>query len=669
LGHLPDGAFNEYANRGTILAAIANNGDDCLGYVLFRHSRGNVAVVHLCVREHLRNQGVARRLMQRLFEKTSESFGVIVRCRRDFPANSLWPRLGFTFQGELPGRGKDAAPLICWWRPNLQPGLFSAVPQMAAGKVVAVLDANVLFDLRDADTEKTLPSKALQADWLRGQLELCITDELFNEISRKNDPQIRAANHRFAKHFHCLACDTNRFEQTFSAVRLLFPEQLTERRESDVRQLARAIGGKADFFVTRDSDLLAIKEEIEDKFGIFVVHPAELVCRFDELERATDYQPRRFEHTTLSMRLVTDTDRQMVAEKFHNHEAKEKTGSFLRRLDSILAQPKAYRCSVLHDKDGTALAVIATKIAKERAVGELEVSVLRVSAGALTRTLARQLVRQAVLLAVEADLPIARVTDEFPGSDVQNALFDAGFFVGNEGVKINLSGLKSSQEVATHLTNLKDHVGGNIGDFIDWADSFRNSTTVASPGAASEFEHWLWPVKITDAELPTYLVPIQPHWAQELFDPRIASQGLFGRLESVALNVEAVYYRSIRGVKISAPGRILWYVTADDRTSGAKHLRACSRLEEIVIGPPKELYRQFRRLGIYEWDQVYATARKDVSKHIMAMRFSDTELFKTPLPWKSVERVLREHGRSTSPVGPIHLGNDAFLKLYSAAVR
>ena len=30
-------------------------------------------------------------------------------------------------------------------------------------------------------------------------------------------------------------------------------------------------------------------------------------------------------------------------------------------------------------------------------------------------------------------------------------------------------------------------------------------------------------------------------------------------------------------------------------------IKACSQLEEVVIGKPKELFRRFQRLGIYEW--------------------------------------------------------------------
>lgn len=669
LGLLPEGAFDDYAVRGTILAA-ATAEDGCIGYVLYRLSKERAAVVHLCVADKARGHGVARLLMQRLIDDTRDTAGVGLRCRRDYPSNSLWPRLGFSFHAELVGRGKDAAPLLFWWRPNQHTTLFSSGLRADEGKVTAVMDANILFDLREQTTDKSLPSKALLADWLEGQLELVVTDETFNEISRQDDPTRRADSNKFAKRFPCLPCSSDSFEQAYRSVRPIFPDGLSDRRLSDVRQLARAIGGEADFFITRDVELLGYAEQVENSFGVIVLHPAQLVSHFDELRRQTDYQPVRFEHTTLSIRLVAKQNREVLADRFLNGNAGERKSLFLQRFDALLAQPDAYRCSILQDGDGTPLALIAAGKAGSKRADEIEVPILRVSAGKLTRTLARQVARQLILSAVGEKALFTRVNDGGLQQEVQAAISEAGFFqAGHEWLKLSIPVVETAEQLATRLMQYREHLGSEAEGLIAWAGTFRNKKQMANPATASEQEHVLWPAKITDAGIPTYLVPIQPRWAEELFEHRMASQRLFNRQESLALNVEAVYYRSTRGVKITAPARVLWYVTADQNTSGAKQLRACSRLVEVAEGRPKDLYRRFQRLGVYQWEQVYATARHDVNNPIMAIRFSDTELFDKPVQWKVVEAVLRDHGCSTSPVGPIRLPNDAFLKLYSAAAR
>ena len=56
------------------------------------------------------------------------------------------------------------------------------------------------------------------------------------------------------------------------------------------------------------------------------------------------------------------------------------------------------------------------------------------------------------------------------------------------------------------------------------------------------------------------------------------------------------------------PARILWYVSQGDEKEGAMAIKACSRLEEVVVAPAKELYRRFRRLGVYERHDVIKVA-------------------------------------------------------------
>jgi len=45
-----------------------------------------------------------------------------------------------------------------------------------------------LIDLQDERNSETL---ALMADWLQDEIELCVTDEIFNEISRDKDEKRR----------------------------------------------------------------------------------------------------------------------------------------------------------------------------------------------------------------------------------------------------------------------------------------------------------------------------------------------------------------------------------------------------------------------------------------------------------------------------------------------
>ena len=77
-------------------------------------------------------------------------------------------------------------------------------------------------------------------------------------------------------------------------------------------------------------------------------------------------------------------------------------------------------------------------------------------------------------------------------------------------------------------------------------------------------------------------------------------------------------------------------------------IKACSQLEEVIEGKPKDLFRRFQRLGIYEWKDVYAAAKNDITNDISAFRFRMTERFKRPVDAKAIA-ALGIRGRIQSP--------------------
>jgi hypothetical protein len=129
------------------------------------------------------------------------------------------------------------------------------------------------------------------------------------------------------------------------------------------------------------------------------------------------------------------------------------------------------------------------------------------------------------------------------------------------------------------------------------------------------------------------------------------------------LKRENVYYRSARSML--ERGRILWYVTKDERHQWPGGIRACSHIDKVVIGKPKELFRQFRRLGIYTWTNVLRTANNDTDKAIMALQFSNTELFVNPIPREDLPRLFTEADvKFCVPQSPRPISKDLFARLY-----
>jgi hypothetical protein len=122
---------------------------------------------------------------------------------------------------------------------------------------------------------------------------------------------------------------------------------------------------------------------------------------------------------------------------------------------------------------------------------------------------------------------------------------------------------------------------------------------------------------------------------------------------------------------LSAPARILWYVSrGKGKYQGTMAIRASSYLDEVIIDKPKVLFSQFRRLGIYRWDDVFDVANRQVDQEIMAFRFSNTEVFGTPISRDDLQEIWREEtGGGFHIHPPISIPRQRFFRLYKMGVQ
>ncbi|MFO1001348.1 MAG: GNAT family N-acetyltransferase [Planctomycetaceae bacterium] len=143
LGMMPDGGFDDHAERKRILGLVDASG--LQGYLMYRVSRNRANIVHLCVAESCRGKGASRLLIDELIKSTKHLNGIELRCRRDFAVSALWPKLGFVPIGERRGRALAGSTLTVWAMDYGKPTLLTRRSQSRALEVV--IDANVLIDL------------------------------------------------------------------------------------------------------------------------------------------------------------------------------------------------------------------------------------------------------------------------------------------------------------------------------------------------------------------------------------------------------------------------------------------------------------------------------------------------------------------------------------------
>jgi predicted nucleic acid-binding protein/GNAT superfamily N-acetyltransferase len=610
LGFFPDGAFETYAEKKLILVATDST-DNLLGYLLYRitPSRNDASIVHLCIDKKVRGQGVASLLVKELFNNTKSLRGVGLKCRRDFEANKLWPKLGFVAVSENAGKSSSGSTLTRWWYDHNHPNLFSLAQDADLGKKrKVVIDANIFYDLKKENNEETM---ALTADWLDDTIAICISDELLNEINRASSYNERESCRAFSTRFPTLKCDSSVFDETFALLKKFLPANPSVQDRSDFTHLAKAIAANADFFVTRDNAILDKSNEVYEQFSMPILRPSDLISEIDALYRESEYQPARLAGTLYGIIRVQSKSVNLIVGLFQNQIEGEKQNSLRENLRKFLSSPHDLECYVALDLESNPIGLVAINLKKS---GVVKIELLRVvKKHPLASTIIRFLISRIIKRASSEKCNLIHIVDRYLDTNTHQALIEDHFISSDDGwYKISLHEHVNSAKFVEKLTLLsREH--GNLKQYcLDAQSELINAKVLNDIAALSKVEALLSPGLITDSNIPCFIVPIKPYWAQQLFDENLAAQDLFGAKVDLALNREAIYYRSIKNsFGIGAPARIIWYVSQNDKFPGSGGLRAHSRLEEVIVGYPKQLFRQFRRLGIYEWKDVIYTAKSD----------------------------------------------------------
>lgn len=673
LSFFPKGAFQDYAARRKILGAFTSP-EQCIGYLLYRTSRSynRVTIIHLCLAPPYRGKGVAKKLVDHLIQVTQDYSGIGLTCRRDYQLQNLWSKLGFVAKYDEPAKTSGKINTY-WWLDYGKSDLFStAAVQKLESKLCVVIDAAIFFNLYNHEMNKnTEESQSLLANWLQPELDLCITDEIFNKINTINsirDVNDRNMQHDFAKRFTCLPYNTLVLSKLSQTLKKTFQNHDISVNDSDTRYLAKIIAANCHIFVSRDSRFLTLADELYEKFKLSIVTPTVLINKLEHLQNITEYQPVRLAGTSLKQVRVQNLRDNSFYKKFNANKKGETKAEFQQSLRRFITENDKFECLLILEGEQEPTALVVYERHKNY---ELEIPMLRVRNNAFAGTLAHHLLFQAISVSAREHRSFTRVTDLYLQDVVKTAIQKNMFVTASNGwLKANIAESEKGLTLAMHLDEIANNLGQDYQFIHQFTQTLKDENAVNDISAMVDLERFLYPLKIIDANIPTFIIPINPFWAHQLFDSKLANQTIFGATKpNIALNREAVYYKSKHRPKQLKPGvrgRILWYVSrgGDRGYNGVSAVRACSRLEEVVIGKPKELYRRFRNLGIYELDNVIDIAQKQ-DDDIMAIRFCDTELFVKPVSLKNVKNIL---GKQSNIQSPVYISKEKFAKIYTLGI-
>ncbi len=658
LGFFPRGAYEQHASKKQIIVAIDDSTEELLGYLLYGLSRRKMlaSIVHLCVDESQRGKGITRSLFSKLKELTERGYRAIrVHCRIDYEADKLWPKLGFKAMAEMPGRSKDGSTILRLWMFNHgHPTLFAYIENQTSKTKVAI-DANVFFQLQYPKEDGHEESATLLEPWL--DIELYITPEIFNEIARNPNKKIRGDARKFAHSFPETQSTNDKYDVVKEEIYSLLPAPKNTSDESDRRQLARTIAADIPFFVTRDGFLLDQQDKIYETFGTSVIRPSDLILQQDELLRQAEYYPSRLAGSQIKIEKVHAQQTDELVENFLANQDETK-GKFNHKLQSYLSNPHTYETSIIKSF-GEHLSLIVKRQENKKTL----IPLLRTKKKAISKFMLRYVINQVILDSFQDGIHTIHVSDKYLPEIAKDALDEYGFKnVSGTWIKISIHKTLSTEELRSALQKetWEQDTAPIIQPLLKILSSELSTETLL------DIEKILWPLKIIDVDIPTFMVAIRPEWAMHLFDDNIAQQNLFGSNPALMFNTENVYYRSARPKYPSAPARILWYVSkGKGKYQNVMQIKACSYVDEVQIGTSKELFSKYKKLGIYSWDQVFSIAKRDLKKNIMAFLFSKTEVFIVPVEEPTLQSIWQRDNKRFNIFSPIEITKERFFELYN----
>lgn len=659
LGFFPKGAFEEYAEKNQIILAF-NDKEDFIGYLLYRLPDRHVSITHLCVDSNYRGNGLPNKLFSALKNVTSGFDGVSLSCRRDYGIQKLWSNLGFKAMTERKGKGKNGAVVTSWWYDYGNETIFSQLFESDEATVQVAVDANIFIDFneRSAVSEE---SKALLADWLADKINIFLTPEIYNEIDRCNDIEKRELERIRVSYFDVLPNYPDHYDLIEEGLRKMYPPKISEQDKSDIRQLSHAIAANIEYFITRDDNVLKKSDLIYEKYSISVIRPSEFIVNIDRLEKYDDYKPSRFVGTHAKIHKINDFDEDLFSKCFQKHELGETKHEFLQKLRGVLKDPVNNDCYIIRRKNNELIGMLCYV---RKGNGELDVPLIRAIKSNLEYTIIHYLAFKATIDSYTSSNVLTKISDDYVCNDVKKVLFKNGFSKSdNDIVRLNINKSGSASDIANYIRdfNINSQCVINVLRFLEDAD-------LSDKEISWNVEKLIWPGKVLDANINNFIISIKPGWARELFDHDLSGADLFGSTLELALNVEGAYYRSVKNTSgLSGSSRILWYVSTDSQYK-AYGIKACSQLEEVVIAKPKEAYKEFRRLGVYDWKNIYSLANNDIEKDVMVLRFKNTEVFKNPVSYDSVRDIFKKNNIGMQLLSPTRVSSDVFDEIYSLGV-
>lgn len=660
VGFLPQDVYYDYAKKGHIVVLLDD--DKFVGHILYRFKDSVLVIVQVCVSVEYRRSGIAKRMIDMLFDREKENISSMqLSCRRDYNIDGFWKALGFTPISERPGRAlKKHTTLTTWVRYNENYiNIFSLSNKKSLAKVV--VDTNIVISLCDKDNKETLQ---LEQSYLNDYIDWFISPEVFSEMNRKDEQSVREKHKEYARNnFEIIKCDRKRYEIKLSDIlkeEKILSKNIEENSNSyyDMSHIAYALCCGSKYYVTNDSEWLhnEISDMFYDKYGLNILTPSELVKHVDEITSPQNYSPLSLVGLNLKYSEMPHDDFKVVLNSLYKYYADGKKKTFRNALYSWMSDPHKYHL-LLVKSNGIPVCLIVYSVQLQN---EEVISILidkKQIKNSRSETFIKCIAFRLLSDCQKNHIKKIEVLKNGIGVNIKQGFEECGYIdCGTHLQRFLCIGTFEPEEINTIAELPQNSTLNNA------IQNYKDDSSTRTALASINLEKALWPLKIKSSKVNCYIVPIKAVYAEQLFDENLSNENLSlfsnDKFEP-ALSIEKVYYKSPKNAVPIFPARILWYISTDSGRMGTGCIRACSYLESVEVSEMKVIFNKYRRLGVFDWNDVKRIS--DKNGKIAAYNFSFTELFDNNISLDDVQEIL---GKKTTMQSYVKIDQDAFFEIY-----
>ena len=587
-------------------------------------------------------------------------------CRRDYNLDKFWYALGFTPITEKPGRAtRTNSVLTTWVRSNPEcQNLFSATFDDDAGKIKVVLDSNIVIALCNENEPEV---NALTQDFLSGYVEYYVSKEVYTEVNKQNDPEIRNSSRNYVNTWFriIVSYDEELYSEVKSYLLSLKPAEAHSNTWYDISHISYAIASGAGAFVTRDTTWLNtnISNNIFKRYGLRILSPAELIRHIDEIDSPSSYSPQKLSGLNLEYSEMRPEDFPAVSDRFYRQYLSGKKSIFTAALKSWMAIPEKYHIFEVKSNLKPVCIAVCQTLSHDVHIQPLliDANIIKPS---LHNTFTKRIAFKLLENAQRAGATSISISKEGLSPEMTTAIKECGYFESEHTLqRIIMPKIAFPTTITLDSPLDREHPAWDaVNKYIQTAtEGFVSTQTTV------ELEKIFWPLKIHTPCVPCYIVPIQTTYAKKLFDEDLANTNisLFANdnAES-ALSIENIYYKSKYQYISRFPARILWYVSRS-ADIGSSSIRACSYLDLVEVADKSLLYKKYRRLGVFDWYDLCRIQKENDC--IAAYKFSYTELLPNPVELHVVRKIIKKPNDTFQSFREI--SSEAFFELYELGLH